>query len=196
MSLAPLDLGASALVVWDMQRGIAGRAYNGAEIVPRIRELLVAYRARGLPVVYSQHTMPPPAWGNPAMARAWARRGIPAGGLRLTPGSPDWTILPELAPEPEELVLPKTTPSFFVGTPLEAMLRFRGIATLVLTGVSAEAGILGTARHAIDLGFLPLVVEDAVGSMSPDGRAQGLATLRALCDVEPAASVVARLPPR
>lgn len=178
-----------------MQGGIAGRAFNRAEIVPKIATLLAAYRARQLPVVFSQHTTLPPGWSNPAMARSMALRGVPAGSFRLAPGVPEWQILPEVAPLADELVLPKATPSFFVGTPFEALLRFRGVDTLVLTGVSTDAGILGTARHGVNLGFLIDVVEDAVGSMSPEGQAAGLTALRQFCDVEPSAAVLARLPP-
>jgi nicotinamidase-related amidase len=178
-----------------MQRGIAGRASNLADMVPRIADLLAAYRARKMPVVFSQHTTPPEAWGNPTMTRSMARRGIPRGGFRMVPGAAEWEILPELAPLPDELVLAKYTPSFFVGTPLEAMLRFRNVEALVLTGVSSEGGILTTARHALNVGFHPLVVEDAVGSMTADGNIAGLHALRAMCDVETTASVLARLPP-
>lgn len=195
MSVEPLDLRSSALVVWDMQHGIAGRAYNRAEIVPRIAELLTAYRARRLPIVFSQHTTPPEAWANPSMARGMQRRGLPLTGFRLVPGSAEWEILSEVAPRADELVLAKTTPSFFVGTPLESMLRFRRIESLVLTGVSTERGILETARHALTLGFHPLVVEDACGSMSPETQSGALTLLRSMCDVETVASVVARLPP-
>jgi nicotinamidase-related amidase len=195
MDLDPLDLRRSVLVVWDMQRGIAGRASNRAEMVPKIAELLSAYRARKLPVVYSQHTTPPEGWGNPSMARSMVRRGMPAGSFRLASGMDEWAILPELGPRPDELVLTKSSPSFFVGTPLESMLRFRNVDVLVLTGVSTDGGILSTARHAANLGFHPLVVEDGVGSMTPEGNVAGLRTLREMCDVEPTVSIVGRLPP-
>ncbi len=195
MTVAPLDLDRSALVVWDMQPGIAGRAFNRADIVPRIAALLAAYRARRLPIVFSQHTTPPEGWENPAMVRGMARRGIPPGGFRLTRGQPEWEILAEVAPKPEELVLPKTTPSFFVGTPLESMLRFRRIETLVLTGVSTEAGIAGTARHAANLGFHTIVVEDACGSGAPEAHEAAIAQLRAAGDVETTAGILGRLPP-
>jgi biuret amidohydrolase len=195
MPLEPLDLRRSVLVVWDMQNGIASRASNRAEMVPRVVELLQAYRDRRLPVAFSQHTTPPEGWGNPAMERSMARRGMPRGAFRLAPGWPEWEILPELTPRSDELVLSKTTPSFFEGTPFASMLRFRKVETLVLTGVSTDGGILGTARHASNLGFHALVVEDAVGSMTPEGHAAGLASLRTLCDVETTAAVLARLPP-
>lgn len=196
MELAPLDLGRSALVIWDMQHGIAGRASNLTEMIPKIAELLAAYRARGLPVVYSQHTTPPEGWGNPSIARSMTRRGLTPGGFRLAPGSHEWEILPELEPRADDLVLAKFSPSFFVGTPLESMLRVRHAEVLVLTGVSTDGGILGTARHAVNVGFHPLVVEDAVGSMTAEGNAAGLSTLRAMCDVESTAAVIARLPPK
>ncbi|MGB7124215.1 MAG: isochorismatase family cysteine hydrolase [Thermoplasmata archaeon] len=195
MELEPLDLRRSVLVVWDMQNGIAGRAFNRDEMVPRVARLLAAYRARNLPVLYSQHTTLPKGWGNPAMDRSMVRRGRSPDAFRLVPGTPEWEILAELGPRPEEPVLAKHSPSFFVETPLEAMLRFRHLETVVLTGVSTDGGILGSARHAVNLGFHPLVVEDAVGSMSPEGQLQGLRALRELCDVETTAAVVARLPP-
>ncbi|MGC2035617.1 MAG: cysteine hydrolase [Thermoplasmata archaeon] len=194
MALEPLDLRRSVLVIWDMQHAIVERAFNRADMVPRATELLSAYRSRGLPIVFSQHTTPPEAWGNPAMARSMIRRGVPSGSFRLVPGTPEWGIVPELEPWPHELVLAKFTPSFFVGTPLESMLRFRNIQSLVLSGVSTEGGILGTAQHAAQLGFHPLVVEDAVGSMTAEGHAEGLRLLRARFDLETTASVLARLP--
>ena len=193
MALDPLDLDRSVLVVWDMQAGIAGRAFNSVDIVPRVSELLQAYRERRLPIVYSQHTTPPEGWGNPATARTMVRRGLAPGSFRLAPGVPEWEILPKLQPHPEDLVMTKYTPSFFVGTALESMLRSRNVNTLVLTGVSTEAGIVTTARHATNLGFLAIVVEDAVGSMSPEGNAMGLRLIREICDVESTASILNRL---
>lgn len=194
MALEPLPLDRSVLVVWDMQNAIGAMASNRSEIVPRIATLISAYRERGLPLVYSQHTTLPEPWANPAMQRSMERRGMRPGGFRLAPGTPEWQIIAELAPRPDDLVLAKTTPSFFVGTPLEALLRFRKVDTLVLTGVSTEAGILGTARHAVNLGFQPIVVEDAVGSRSPEGHQAGLASLREIADIESSASILARLP--
>ena len=193
MVVPVLDLRKSALVVWDMQEAIASRAYNRAEIVPRIRELLDGYRSRRLPIVYSQHTTLPDEWANPAMVRSMERRGVPAGSFRLTPGASEWRILSELAPGPDELVLSKTAASFFVGTPLDSLLRFRGVQSVVLTGVSTDGGILSTARHATNLGFHPVVVEDGVGAMTSERQAPALAELREFCDIETAASILSRL---
>jgi biuret amidohydrolase len=53
--------------------------------------------------------------------------------------------------------------SALVGTPIEAVLRDRGMTTLVLVGAVLKIGIEPTARHAADFGFLPVVVDNSCG---------------------------------
>ena len=67
--------------------------------------------------------------------------------------------------------------SAFVGTPLEAVLRDRLITTLILVGAVLEIGIEPTARHAADLGFLPVVVTDACGVVEPAAGQRALESL-------------------
>ncbi len=67
--------------------------------------------------------------------------------------------------------------SALVGTPLEAALRDRGVTTLLLVGAVLEIGIEPTARHAADLGFLPVVVDDACGVVDEDAARRSLASL-------------------
>jgi nicotinamidase-related amidase len=67
--------------------------------------------------------------------------------------------------------------SALVGTPVEALLRDRGVTTLVLVGAVLEIGIEPTARHAADLGFLPVVVDDACGVVDEDAARRSLASL-------------------
>ena len=50
--------------------------------------------------------------------------------------------------------------------------------TVLLAGVEAHVCVLQTALDMQDAGYRVLVVEDAVGSRSPDDRAVGLARLR------------------
>jgi nicotinamidase-related amidase len=83
----------------------------------------------------------------------------------------------ELARRDGEPVLEKLGMSALVGTPLEAALRDRGVTKLVLVGAVLEIGIEPTARHAADLGFLPVVVEDACGIVDPAAAERSLASL-------------------
>jgi nicotinamidase-related amidase len=68
--------------------------------------------------------------------------------------------------------------SAFEGTPLEFALRDCGVVAVALVGIALEIGIEPTARHAADLGFLPVVVEDACGAGHPDAAARSIEGLR------------------
>lgn len=183
----------TALIVWDMQVGIAGRALNLSSLRPAVDSLLQAARAAGVFVVWSRHI--PPAVvhdGPPSLRAAMRQQGVTEPAAlqpRMRPGSPEAEFLPGLVPEGDELVLEKSTPSFFIGTPLEVRLRARDIRTIVLAGVATEHGIEFTARHALALGLFVVVAEDAVGSFTAAGHDLGLTYLRIVADVVPAAEV-------
>jgi nicotinamidase-related amidase len=98
-------------------------------------------------------------------AKAWQRaRSVAEVRPSFPRDSPQFQIVPELAPRASEAVLDKIAMSAFVGTPLEMALRDCGLAAFAITGIALEVGIEPTVRHATDLGFLPVVVADACGS--------------------------------
>jgi biuret amidohydrolase len=53
--------------------------------------------------------------------------------------------------------------SAFEGTPLAIALGDCGVRAVVVVGIALEIGIEPTARHAADLGFVPILVRDACG---------------------------------
>jgi nicotinamidase-related amidase len=187
----------SALIVWDMQNGIAPRAFNFDEIRKRISSLLDAFHASGRPVIYSQHTGLPYEYMSKSMIASLKRRGMdPKSQGFMREGSRDWQIVEGLSPAEGDLVLRKHTASFFVGTMLDQLLRNRGIDTIVLAGVSTEAGIEGTARHASYLGYSPVIVEDAVGSFDREAHDHALALMKKFFAVETTESVLKNLTKR
>lgn len=66
-----------------------------------------------------------------------------------------------------ELVLTKQFASAFFDTPLTALLRDHGIDTVLLAGLSTSGCVRASAVDAIQLGFAPVVVRDAVGDRDP-----------------------------
>lgn len=184
----------TALIVWDMQVGIGARAHNRDSLLSTLRALIEGARRAGVLVVWSQHIAPPPEFTSRVGLWTLMRRQGVTDVTRVSPfmqrGTPEVELIPEFVPAAGELVLEKSTPSFFVGTPLEQRLRARGIETLVLTGVATEQGIEFTARHAIALGFFAVVVEDAVGSFSSQAHELGLAALRTTTQVIEARAVL------
>ena len=98
------------------------------------------------------------------------------------PDAPQTQIAPALKPNENEAVIDKLTLSAFAGTPLELALRGAGVDVVAIVGVATEIGIEPTARHAGDLGFIPVVVTDACGAGNADAAARSMENLRFLGD--------------
>jgi nicotinamidase-related amidase len=75
-------------------------------------------------------------------------------------------------------VLDKITMSAFAGTPLDIVLRDCGITAFAIAGVAMEVGIEPTVRHAADLGYLPIVIQDSCGAGNVAAAERSLAALR------------------
>jgi nicotinamidase-related amidase len=171
----------SAVLVYDAQVGIMPHVRDRERVVARIGAVLAAARAARVPVVYVRHVSVPPSHMGVAALRsamAWQRRSqADEVDWAFPPDAPQSQTVVDLAPRAGEPVFDKLAMSAFVGTPVEVVLRDRRVTTLVLVGAVLEIGIEVTARHAADLGFLPIVVEDACGVVEPDAAARSLASL-------------------
>jgi nicotinamidase-related amidase len=157
-----------ALLVYDMQVGVVRQIKNGSAVVERVGEALTIARASGMRVFFTRHmSLPPELMGSfqYRMAMGWQRVDSPdkvqSWFLRDTPG---FQIVPELAPLPSEAIFDKITMSAFEGTPLAIALRDCAIRAVAIVGVAVEVGIEPTARHAADLGFIPVIIRAACGS--------------------------------
>ncbi|WP_459642475.1 cysteine hydrolase family protein [Kineococcus sp. NUM-3379] len=171
----------SAVLVYDAQAGILAHVREREALTERICAVLAAARAAQVPVLYVRHVSLPPSHLGVAglrTAMAWQRTER-AADVRAVfpPDAPHTQLVAELAPVGGEPVLDKLGMSAFVGTPLEAVLRDRGVTTVVLVGAVLEIGIEPTARHAADLGFLPVVVEDACGVVDEAAAQRSLEAL-------------------
>ena len=177
-----LDPARAALVVVDMQYASGARkaglgrllAEQGNEaqgayrfdriegvVVPTIAGLLEFFRARALRVVYLTVGSELPDYSDllPHM------RGM-AEQVGNTRGRREHDILDELAPQPGEAVLNKTTMSAFHSSGFERLVRSWGMEQLLFTGISTNSCVEGTARDAADRGFRCLLVEDGCGAAS------------------------------
>jgi len=172
----------AVLLVNDMQAGIVSQLPDGALIVERVGTLVRSARAAGMRIAYSRHYNVPLGWagvGQLRMAKTW-QRARRASDLRavLQHGSAEFQIADALAPRPEDVVLDKVTMSAFEGTPLAVLMRDLGLCSVLLAGIALEVGIEPTARHAADLGFIPVVVQDACGFGNAEAAQRSLAALK------------------
>jgi biuret amidohydrolase len=171
----------AAVLVYDAQVGILAHVRDRAVVLTQIRRVVDAARGGGVPVVYVRHVSVPPSHmgvGALRTAMAW-QRVVRAEDVRSSfpHDASHAQLVDELKPAAGEPVFDKLGMSAFVGTPLEVVLRDRGVTTLILVGAVLEIGIEPTARHAADLGFLPIVVEDACGVVDPEAAQRSLAGL-------------------
>jgi nicotinamidase-related amidase len=171
-----------ALVVYDMQIGILHQLKEADVIVGRVARVLEAARSAGVRIFFMRHlSLPKELMGTLAyrMAMAWQRTDDPE---KVQPwflrDSPGFAITPELAPRPSEAIFDKLTMSALEGTPLAIALRDCNINAIALVGVAMEIGIEPTARHAADLGIIPIVVTDACGAGHAEAAARSIESLK------------------
>jgi ureidoacrylate peracid hydrolase len=168
----------TALLVIDLQNdfchpeGAWGRLGMPLEathrMLPRLEALLEQARAGGVQVVFvGTHYFPgvlTPVWTE----RREYRRRVPM----LRPGT--WGAEFILPPQPQDIVLYKHRYSAFFGTPLDLVLRGRGIQTVVLTGTVTNVCVETTARDACQREYYVVVVEDCCSALSEEDHRAAL----------------------
>lgn len=188
----------TALVMWDMQKGLAGKAPNIATLKPAAASLLSAAEEAGVLVAWSQHSFP--AMENmPGPWLAWMMRK--QGVIRpedltpmFQPGGEATEFLDGFAPLQHHLVLPKQQPSLFLDTPFDSHLKARGIRTIVVAGFATDIGVELTVRHGNALGYHAVVAEDACAAYSQASHDRSIAFLRDWANVATTAEVIAQWP--
>jgi nicotinamidase-related amidase len=171
-----------ALVVYDMQIGILKQIKNPEAMIAKVSRVLEAARGAEVRIFFMRHmSLPKELMGafSYRMAMAWQRTDDPE---KVNPwflrDSPGFQITPELAPRQSEAIFDKLTMSALEGTPLSIALRDCGITSMALVGVAMEIGIEPTARHAADLGIVPIVIEDACGSGHAEAAQRSVESLK------------------
>ena len=170
-----------ALLVFDMRVGIFAQAPALRSVIPQVVTVLEAARAVGVRIFFCRHmSLPTELMGVSQLrtAMAWQRVGTPeevrSHFLRDSPG---FELILEVAPRPSEAVFDKLGMSAFAGTPLDRALRDCGVVAFAVVGVVLEIGIGPTVSHGTDLGYVPVVVADACGSVEETARQRTLADI-------------------
>jgi nicotinamidase-related amidase len=131
------------------------------EALPNIVRLLPAARAAGVRVVHCLVQRRPDGLGSNHNARIFAGAG--RSDVDITPGSEGATLLPDLGPEPADMVLSRwhgVGP--MGGTDLDAILRNLGVSTIVAVGVSLNIAIPNLVMDAVNAAYRVVLPRDAV----------------------------------
>lgn len=142
----------TAVIVIDMLNDfVTGALANpaGEEITPKIAALLDHAREEGWLVVFANDAHLPgdyeeKVWGQHALA-----------------GTPGAEVIPALAPQEGDYVLPKRFYSSFFETGLASLLRQNGVNEVILTGQHTNICVRHTSSDAFNNGFEISVPRDA-----------------------------------
>jgi len=164
-----LDPGRTALVLIDLQKGIApfaGGPRPAAEVNQRSAELAKRFRALKAPVVLVRV-----GWsadfGDAPKQSVDRPAGAPPGGFPAN----WWELADELDHQPSDILITKRQWGAFHGTELDLQLRRRGISHIVLGGISTNIGVESTARVGWELGYNLVLVEDAMSAANAEEHA-------------------------
>jgi nicotinamidase-related amidase len=167
-----------ALIVIDMLKGFTDAAMPlGSNLDREIeaqKPLLQIAHERDIPVIFST------VMYHEADIRDAGIWGLKQkGALTLTAGSEAVKIDPRLDMRPSDSLLVKRYASCFFGTDLVPRLTSRRVDTLIVVGCTTSGCVRATAVDAVQNGFRPMVVREAVGDRSAAAHEQSLFDLNA-----------------
>ncbi|MGF1610478.1 MAG: isochorismatase family cysteine hydrolase [Kiloniellales bacterium] len=191
----PLQQGQSALLFIDVQNYCAHRdggefkeldqaafqeklGYYFARLegtaVPNMQRLQAACRRAGIEVLYTTIE---------SLTLDGRDRSLDykISGFNVPRGSWDGKVIDAIAPQGDEIVIPKTSSSVFISTNIDYVLRNLGVRQLVLCGVVTDQCVESAVRDACDLGYLVTLVPDACATYTQQRHDNTLRAIKGYC---------------
>jgi nicotinamidase-related amidase len=132
--------------------------------LPNLARLLPVARSAGAHVVHCLMHRRSDGLGANHNARLFA--GASKLSVDLSPGGVGGSVIPELGPEPTDLVLGRLHGvGPMGGTDLDPILRNLGVSTIIATGVSVNVAILSLVMDAVNAGYQVVLPRDAVAGV-------------------------------
>lgn len=203
----PLQVDQSALLFIDVQNFAAHR--DGAEfdglsdadfdakygpffaglkdsVIPNMRALQTAFRAADIEVMYTTIE---------SLTLDGRDRSLDykITGFNVPKGSWDGKVIDQIAPQGDEIVLPKSSSSVFVSTHIDYVLRNLGVKQLVISGILTDQCVESAIRDACDLGYLVTQVTDACLTYTPERQQNSISAIKGYCRQVTTAELLAEL---
>jgi maleamate amidohydrolase len=176
------------VVVVDFQRGFIEPEFpmGGAPMVDAaVRAtvpLIKAARRAGLPVIACVN-----GYDTPRAAPHWKAPPV----FDLLRGTPSVELDPRIAAASPDVLLMKSAPSIFFGTPAASILNKQRVDTVIVTGCITSGCIRASVIDAFSLGFRVMVPRDCVGDHDETAHEQNLTDVeRRYADVIDAAAAI------
>jgi biuret amidohydrolase len=133
------------------------------QVIPQLQEVLPRMRSAGAQVIYCRVVSSKSDGSDFSLRyRGW--------GLKIPDNSREADILDEIAPQPGDIVLNKTTQNVFISTNLDQILRNLGREYLIVAGVVTNNCVEAAVRTALDLSYKVFVLEDCCAAFSNEAH--------------------------
>lgn len=153
-----------------------GWFFNELEVrvIPNMQAIQSACRQAGVEVMYTTIE---------SLTRDGRDRSLDykITGFNVPKGSWDGKVIDALAPDEDEIVLPKSSSSVFVSTHIDYILRNLGVKQLVLSGLLTDQCVESAVRDACDLGYLVTAVTDACLTYTQERHDNSLRAIKGYC---------------
>jgi len=190
-----LDPARTAVVNMECQENLIGEhsvlpglamAASKIGLVANLSRLFTAARQVGSRIYFCTDERRPDGFG-------FARNTMVA--LRMTGGDGSGgqgPIMAEIAPHPEDVIFRREQGlTGFYATGLDPYLRNTGVTTVIVTGVSLNIAVLGTAIEAMNRGYTVVVPDDCVASDPPEYAETAMRyTMRNIAFVVPSSVII------
>jgi biuret amidohydrolase len=151
-----------------------GEMVERTGIVKRTARVLASARERGVPIFYTRVCF---SDGHPELVANSPLFELVGQSNALVDGSPGAAIVPELSPQPGDVVVSHARVAGTQNTDLIEQLRARDIQSVAIMGVSTNISVEGTARNLADAGFDVYVVADCCTTATREAHDASIETL-------------------
>lgn len=194
-----VELDRTALLLIDLQKSEYHEAKIKAEpqhayffdrmknlVIPNGQKLIAACRRAGVEVIYTTVE----CYTLDGRDRSLDYK---ISGIFAAKGSWEAQVLDELAPLPNEIVIPKMSSSVFMSTNIAYVLRNLGAEYVLTMGLLTDQCVESAVRDGCDLGFLMTLIDDACVTYSQERHDATLRAIKGYCRQRKTDAVLAEL---
>lgn len=139
-------------------------------VIPTVQDLQERFRAQGMDVLHARIA----CQLEDGRDRSLSQKKPGWNYLLLPKSEPSSQIVPQLAPQPGEVVVTKTTDSALTGTNLRLILQNMGVKNVVMTGIFTDQCVSSTVRSLADESFNVILIENGCAAGTDELHRQEL----------------------
>jgi maleamate amidohydrolase len=162
------------------------------DALPVLKRVIDAAREAEIPVIYTTGIRRADNWDNGSWS--WKNNRESEQPLVLHTNQDGNEIMPQIAPGPRDIVVPKQKPSGFHGTNMLSYLTLLGCDSVIVCGTTTSGCVRATVIDSFSYNYRTAVVEEGCFDRSQASHAINLCDMHAkYADVIPAEEAIAHI---